>query len=134
MKEKFHVGLHVKDIEKTVDFYSGFLGKKPVKVKTDYAKFDLDNPALILTFNESPSHTAPGFGHLGIRVENSEELLSYRDKVVNLGHEIKEEKGTRCCYALQDKFWVHDPDGYEWEVFQFLEDVEQNEEQTACCS
>jgi hypothetical protein len=51
----------------------------------------------------------------------------------------KEEIGTSCCYAVQDKFWATDPDGVQWEVYYFHEDAEFNDphyemqDASACC-
>ena len=118
---KFHAGLHVSDIEQTVTFYKKLFKTDPIKVEKDYAKFELDNPGLVISFIQSDK-ASPQFGHLGIRV-NSQEELNQRKKEVESVIEIKlEEKNTSCCYAVQNKFWVNDPDGYEWEVYHFLKD------------
>ncbi|MEM0942078.1 MAG: ArsI/CadI family heavy metal resistance metalloenzyme [Bacteroidota bacterium] len=123
MKEqfKFHVGLNVKDIEKTTNFYKRLFGVDPVKTKKGYSKFELDNPGLVISFIESES-TGPHFGHLGIRVNSHEELLQKKREIESLIPIELEEENTSCCYAIQDKFWVKDPNGYEWEVYHFLKD------------
>ena len=136
---RMHVSLYVKDIERTIDFYSKFFGVDPSKVKDKYAKFELDQPALIISFIEGEA-SASKFGHLGFQVETKEEL---NDRL-NLarGHNLveKEEIGTACCYAIQDKFWVSDPDGYHWEVYYFHSDAEFNDPRreeeagVACCN
>ena len=130
----FHIGLHVKDIRETVRFYSSLLGQEPLKIKDDYAKYELEDPALVLTFNQSKSGILPGFGHLGFRATNEEQLADFRLRVLNAGIEVLDEEDTACCYARQDKFWVSDPDGYRWEVFLFKGDVEVNDvRENACC-
>jgi len=137
---KFHVGLNVGDIEKTVSFYQKLFGTNPIKVEKDYAKFELENPGLVISFIES-NKVSPQFGHMGIRV-NSQEELEERKKAIESQIEIQlEENNTSCCYAVQNKFWVSDPDGYEWEVYHFLKDdnklksdqVEGQKELVGCC-
>ena len=133
---KFHIGLHVSNMASTVSFYEKLFQSSPVKVKSDYAKFELENPGLVISFMESRQNVNPEFGHLGLRVETSE-MLQERKEVVERHLTIQlEEENTNCCYARQDKFWVNDPDGYEWEVYHFKEDVESNEKQfqaAPCC-
>ena len=136
---RMHVSLYVKDINQTVEFYKNFFGQEATKVKPGYAKFTLEKPSLIISFVENEEHAAPLFGHLGFQVDTGEELNARFDSVKKLGWETLEEKGTKCCYAMQDKFWVQDPDGYRWEVYVLHEDVEFNDpmyqtEAEACCS
>ncbi len=126
-------------IQKTVEFYNSFFGIEPNKVKPMYAKYILEEPSLIISFVENKERVQENFGHLGFQVETIEDLnLKLWDaKKKNLV--AKEEIGTSCCYAKQDKFWVNDPDGVQWEVYYFHEDVEfndphyENKETTACC-
>lgn len=132
---KFHIGMHVSDIQKTVDFYQHLFGSEPVKKKSDYAKFELDNPGLVISFIESPQKVGSHFGHLGIRVNSQEELEAKKSEVSGYLQIALEEEATNCCYAIQNKFWVNDPDGYEWEVYHFLEDTENKPKYSAasCC-
>ena len=135
-----HVSLYVSDIQKSIDFYTHFFGQEPNKVKPNYAKFVLDNPSLIISFVENKERVLSNFGHLGFQVETLEDLniKLWEAKKKNLV--AKEEKGTNCCYAKQDKFWVNDPDGVQWEVYYFHEDAEFNDprygmsEASVCCS
>jgi catechol 2,3-dioxygenase-like lactoylglutathione lyase family enzyme len=134
-----HVSLYVSDIARSVEFYSSFFGTEPVKVKTNYAKYILESPSLIISFVENKERVQSNFGHLGFQVETIEDLniKMWEAKKKNLVS--KEEKGTNCCYAKQDKFWVTDPDGVQWEVYYFHEDAEFNDphfetqEASACC-
>ena len=129
-----HISLFVSDIDATVKFYDKFFNEGAAKVKDDYAKYELDAPALTISFIQNPEKVNTS-GHYGIQVKTKEEL----NEKLNLarGHKLVEleEVETACCYAIQDKFWVNDPDGYEWEVYHFLEDVEQNQKKqaAACC-
>ncbi|RIJ41873.1 ArsI/CadI family heavy metal resistance metalloenzyme [Pontibacter oryzae] len=136
---RMHVSLYVTDLAKTVEFYTSFFGQEPDKVKPSYAKFMLSKPALIISFVENPARVQQNFGHLGFQVETLNELRKYLEDVKAKGLVNREEIGTACCYAVQDKFWVEDPDGVQWEVYYFHEDAAFNdphfEEQdaSACC-
>ena len=81
----------------------------------------------MLSFVQASKEAQSDFGHLGIRVEDKTALLQERDRISAAGFELREEMGVKCCYAQQDKFWVQDPDGREWEVYHFEQDVEQND-------
>ena len=109
---KFHIGLNVADIEQTTNFYKRLFGQEPVKVEKGYSKFELDNPGLVISFIES-KNPSPRFGHMGIRVNSAEELASKKAELEAVMKIELEEKNTSCCYAVQNKFWVKDPDGYE---------------------
>lgn len=137
---RMHVSLYVSDLQQSVTFYSQFFGAAPVKVKPAYAKYILDKPSLIISFVENKERVQSNFGHLGFQVETLEDLniKLWEAKKYNLV--AREEKGTNCCYAKQDKFWVNDPDGVQWEVYYFHEDAEFNDphyetnEAQACCT
>jgi len=137
---RMHVSLYVSDINKTVAFYKSFFGVEPEKVKGDYTKFVLNKPSLIISFVENKDKVSDQFGHLGFQVESKQILERYLASA-QLGNIVdKEEIETACCYAVQDKFWVKDPDGYQWEVYYFHEDTEFNDphyattEAAACCT
>jgi catechol 2,3-dioxygenase-like lactoylglutathione lyase family enzyme len=137
---RMHVSLYVSDIAKSVQFYSTFFGQEPVKVKPNYAKYVLENPSLIISFVGNKERVQHNFGHLGFQVETTAQL----EEKLSIAREnnlvAKEEIGTNCCYATQDKFWVNDPDGVQWEVYYFHSDAEFNdphyetEEASACCT
>ncbi len=143
MKNQFprmHVSLYVSDIKQSVKFYSQFFGQEATKVKPNYAKYILEKPSLIISFVENKEKVQNNFGHLGFQVETPEEL-SIKLAAMNSHNLVaKEELGTNCCYAKQDKFWVNDPDNIQWEVYYFHEDAEFNDphyemnETTACCT
>lgn len=136
---RMHVSLYVADINETVQFYETFFAQSAEKVKPGYAKFHLSEPSLIISFVENAKEVAPLFGHLGFQVETEADLEQRLNAAKAAGLVMLEEKGTNCCYATQDKFWVADPDGYRWEVYHFHQDVEWNDphystEAEACCS
>src|ERR1051326_8640675 len=116
---RMHVSLYVSDIAKSVEFYSQFFGQEPAKVKPDYAKYILEKPSLIISFVENKERVQCNFGHLGFQVETPAELEERLTLVKRKNLVTKEELGTNCCYAKQDKFWVNDPDGVQWEVYYF---------------
>jgi len=144
MKSKFpkmHVSLYVKDIKESTKFYTTFFGQEADKVENKYSKFILEEPALIISFIENKAKTQPFFGHLGFQVDSVDELkrrlaIAKAENIVSL-----EEEGTSCCYALQDKFWVQDPNGIAWEVYFFHNDVKFNDphysmddKEESCCT
>lgn len=115
---KTHVALNVTDVEKSVAFYQAMFGIAPMKHKQGYAKFDLENPALNLTLNGAQTVQPYGaLSHLGIQVGSTEDVNAAVRRFAEVGLDLFEEKNTDCCYALQDKAWVTDPDGNRWEIF-----------------
>jgi catechol 2,3-dioxygenase-like lactoylglutathione lyase family enzyme len=119
---KAHLALNVHDVERSIEFYKKLLDLEPSKVRTDYAKFDVQNPPLNLTLNERSFHERGALSHLGIQVRTTDDVLAVRERWIAAGLLTRDEMQTSCCYALQDKAWVRDPDGNEWEVFVVLED------------
>ena len=127
---KAHLALNVHNVEDSIEFYKKMLGIEPSKVRTGYAKFDVQNPPLNFTLNEVSFGERGALSHLGIQVASTNDVLAMREKWTEAGLIAREELQTSCCYALQDKAWVRDPDGNEWEVFVVLED---NLAETAPC-
>ncbi len=119
---KAHLALNVHDVERSIEFYRQMLGIEPSKVRPGYAKFDVQNPPLNLTLNEVAFTGRGALSHLGIQVVSTDDVLAVREKWANSGLVTRDEMQTNCCYATQDKTWVRDPDGNEWEVFVVLED------------
>jgi catechol 2,3-dioxygenase-like lactoylglutathione lyase family enzyme len=119
---KPHLALNVHSIERSIEFYKKLFGIEPSKVRTGYAKFDVQNPPLNLTLNEHNFTDRGALSHLGIQVAGADDVLVTREQWMAAGLLPRDEMQTRCCYALQDKTWVSDPDGNEWEVFVVLED------------
>jgi len=119
---KAHLALNVRDVKKSIEFYRKLFGIEPGKVRTGYAKFDVHNPPLNFTLNEGPVNSRGALSHMGIQVRSTEDVLATRQEWNALGLLTHDEMQTNCCYAMQDKTWVRDPDGNEWEVFVVLED------------
>jgi catechol 2,3-dioxygenase-like lactoylglutathione lyase family enzyme len=136
---KVHVSVNVRNVEKSMDFYRRMLGIEPAKVRTGYAKFDVQNPPLNLALNEVPdldsAARAGALSHLGIQVRSTDDVYAIRQRWAEAGLVTRDEMQTDCCYAKQDKTWVHDPDGNEWEVFVVLEDnlPEKAGAAASCC-
>ena len=127
---KAHVALNVRNVEESIVFYRKMLGIEPSKVRTGYAKFDVQNPPLNFTLNQVPFNERGALSHMGIQVASTDDVLATRKRWEEIGLVTRDEMQTSCCYALQDKTWVRDPDGNEWEVFVVLED---NLAETAPC-
>src|SRR5215217_1671565 len=119
---KAHLALNVRNVEQGIEFYGKMLGIDPSKVRAGYAKFDVQNPPLNLTLNQHDFSERGALSHLGIQVASTDDVLAIREQWIAAGLLTRDEMQTSCCYALQDKAWVRDPDGNEWEVFVVLED------------
>ena len=136
---RMHVSLYVSDLKNTIKFYKGFFGVDLGGRSTVNEKIILKEPSLIISFIENMERVQSNFGHLGFQLETKELMLEKLDAARLLGIVSKEEIGTACCYAVQDKFWAEDPDGVQWEVYYFHEDIEFNDphytggESSACC-
>ena len=127
---KAHLALNVRNVEESISFYRKMLGIDPSKVRTGYAKFDVQQPPLNLTLNQHEFGERGALSHLGIQVASTDDVVEMRQRWKESGLVTRDEMQTSCCYALQDKSWVRDPDGNEWEVFVVLED---NLAETAPC-
>lgn len=119
---KAHLALNVRDVGRSIEFYRKMLGIEPSKVRAGYAKFDVQNPPLNLTLNRHGFGERGALSHLGLQVSSTEDVLATRERWAEAGLITRDEMDTNCCYARQDKTWVNDPDGNEWEVFVVLED------------
>lgn len=128
---KAHLSLNVSNVEQSIEFYRKMFGIEPSKVRTGYAKFDVHNPPLNFALNEAPVTGRGALSHLGIQVESTEDVVAVRRKWNEAGLSTRDEMQTNCCYAVQDKTWVRDPDGNQWEVFVVLED--NLPETNSCC-
>ena len=128
---KAHLAINVKDVENSIEFYKKMFGIEPSKVRTGYAKFDVQTPPLNFTLNQVPFGERGALSHLGIQVASTGDVLAMRENWQQAGLDTRDEMDTNCCYAIQDKTWVFDPDGNEWEVFFVKED--NLNETSMCC-
>jgi catechol 2,3-dioxygenase-like lactoylglutathione lyase family enzyme len=131
---KAHLAINVNNVEKSVDFYRKLFAIEPSKVRAGYAKFDVQNPPLNFTLNEVPVAHRGALSHMGIQVSSTDDVLAVRQLWSEAGLLTRDEMQTSCCYAVQDKTWVRDPDGNEWEVFVVLEDNLPEAAASACCT
>jgi catechol 2,3-dioxygenase-like lactoylglutathione lyase family enzyme len=129
---KVHAALTVRDVEASVGFYRRLFGIEPAKVRPGYAKFDVQYPPINFSLNQGTPTGSGTLSHLGIQVPSTEDVLAIRNQWAEAGLQPRDEMQTDCCYALQDKAWVRDPDGNEWEVFVVLQDT--HSASTSCCS
>ncbi|WP_088069610.1 ArsI/CadI family heavy metal resistance metalloenzyme [Gottfriedia luciferensis] len=129
-----HVGVNVTKLDASIAFYQKVFGVTPVKVKEGYAKFLLENPGLNFTLNVHDQVGGNQVNHFGFQVETADEILAHKARLEKEGFFAREEMDTTCCYAVQDKFWVTDPDGNEWEFFYTKADSEVHSvKDESCC-
>ena len=146
MSAKVHLHLHVSDLAKSRAFYEKFLGGDPVKIKPGYVKFLPEWAPVNLALSTGGPVGAGTIDHVGVQVESVESVMAQLGRVKAAGLVVTEEMGVNCCHANQDKFWVTDPDGVEWEVYHLNYDLEGHEPKrnaqprglamlpaTACC-
>jgi catechol 2,3-dioxygenase-like lactoylglutathione lyase family enzyme len=143
--KRLHVHVSVADIPQSIEFYTALFAAQPSVVKTDYAKWMLDDPRV--NFAISTRGREPGLDHLGIQVENTDELQEVYARLRQAGGEIIEQGQTTCCYAKSEKSWIDDPAGIAWETFHtsgesivYGDGTGENrariahEKQSACCT
>ncbi|HLY05052.1 MAG TPA: ArsI/CadI family heavy metal resistance metalloenzyme [Rhizomicrobium sp.] len=136
--KRLHVHIAVDDLAKSVGFYSTLFGARPTVLKTDYAKWMLEDPRVNLAI--SRRERAAGIDHLGIQVESDGELRDLAARLRSAGEETRDQEATTCCYAQSNKAWVNDPSGVRWETFftfgaatVYGEDEASARPQSACC-
>jgi catechol 2,3-dioxygenase-like lactoylglutathione lyase family enzyme len=121
---RIHLALNTRHLEESVAFYSKLFGTEPAKQRPGWVKFDLQDPALNLTLNQSELEVPRGdINHLGIEVSDSETVAAMDNRLQELGLGTRPEKDVTCCYARQDKTWVQDPNGHSWEFFYVKADA-----------
>ncbi|TJY39685.1 glyoxalase/bleomycin resistance/dioxygenase family protein [Cohnella pontilimi] len=121
---RMHVAINVRNLEQSLEFYKKLFNAEPAKVKDNYAKFELDNPSLHFSLNVRPYDNKGVLNHFGFQVKNTEEVLAAKTRLQEAGLVSFDEMNTTCCYAVQDKIWVTDPEGNPWEVFYTKQDSE----------
>ena len=117
--KRLHVHLSVDDLAKSIDFYSTLFGSSPGVMKHDYAKWLVEDPRM--NFTISKRARVAGLDHLGIQVDDGDELSEISRRLSAAGNQVVEQEDTHCCYARSDKAWVHDPQGIAWETFRTRE-------------
>ncbi len=110
-----HVHVAVDDLKQSIGFYSALFAAEPSVIKTDYAKWMLDDPHV--NFAISTRGRQAGLDHLGIQVEDKDELNEIYARLHKADGNIIEQGQTSCCYAKSEKSWIDDPAGISWETF-----------------
>jgi len=135
--KRIHIHVGVEKLDESIQFYSAIFGAQPVKTKADYAKWMLEVPRV--NFAISTRASKNGVDHLGIQVEENEELEELRGRIKSADLAVFDEGETVCCYASSEKSWVQDPAGIAWEAYRTMEDVQifstkLRGSETACCA
>src|SRR5262249_33700100 len=122
-KTKFHLSLNVISLPRSIAFYRVLLGREPAKQHDDYAKFEVDNPPLVLSPVRRPPGPGGSLSHLGLRLPDENALRAAQQRLEAAGLATQCQDGTVCGYARQNKVWVLDPDRNAWEVYVVEEDM-----------
>ena len=118
-RTRVHMGLAVRNLAASQEFYELLLDMPPTKTRESYVKFESYDPPINLTLSPSERGAVVGgpVTHFGIQVKSTEEVAQQWRRLADLGLNPKKEESVTCCYATQDKVWVSDPDGNDWEIF-----------------
>jgi protein-tyrosine-phosphatase len=119
--KRFHVHLHVDDLNRSIGFYSQLFAAQPARVEGDYAKWMLEDPPV--NFAISTRGSKPGIDHLGIQTDDAEELAVLKARAEAADMALLDEGTTTCCYARSEKHWITDPQGVAWEHFHTLGNI-----------
>lgn len=122
---RVQLSINVSNLDHAVAFYSRVLGVAPVKLEPGYANFAVQDPPLKLVLNSPGNGPGGTINHLGVEVSSSKEVDEAKARLCEAGLVLEPEPEARCCYALQEKVWVTDPDGVAWEYYTVLEDLPQ---------
>ena len=124
---RVQLALNVADLDAAIDFYSKLFATQPAKIRPGYANFAIADPPLKLVLIETPDGRGSGISgalnHVGVEMKDTEEVARATRRLASDGLVTTEEHETTCCYAVQDKVWVEDPDATPWEVYTVLADV-----------
>jgi catechol 2,3-dioxygenase-like lactoylglutathione lyase family enzyme len=117
-RTRLHVSIRARDVEKSRAFYEKLFDQKPTKVRPGYVKFEVAEPPVNFVLSEDPAMTSGGsLSHFGIQVKSTSAVISAQARLAAAGLDTLAEEQTDCCHAVQDKVWVRDPDGHQWEFF-----------------
>jgi catechol 2,3-dioxygenase-like lactoylglutathione lyase family enzyme len=121
---RFHISLNVSNLERSVAFYRILFNMEPAKLRADYAKFEPDDPPLVVSLEPNGRPGAGTLNHLGFRMPDARSLVATQERLERAGIHSKREEGVECCYAKQTKFWALDPDGTLWEMYTLEGDID----------
>lgn len=134
---RLHVALEVADVEKSAQFYATLFGQPPSKVRTGYVKFEVESSPVNLSLNQTVgAGRTRGVSHFGVQVKSADAVAAMKQRFDEAGIAVRVEESVTCCYAVQDKVWVADPEGNAWEVFVTLDNNAAGPEDPAagCCT
>jgi catechol 2,3-dioxygenase-like lactoylglutathione lyase family enzyme len=114
---KFHVSLNVAELDQSVDFYRAIFGAEPARRTSDYAKFEIEEPPLVLSLIPGQQNICGALNHLGIRLRDFESMIQMQARLETAGIRTNREDGVQCCHSQQTKFWVTDPNRVLWEFY-----------------
>jgi catechol 2,3-dioxygenase-like lactoylglutathione lyase family enzyme len=120
---RFHASLNVSELGRSIEFYSALFGRGPTKAYDDYAKFEVDVPPLVLSLKPRRACAGGPLNHLGLRLTSVDQLEAIFERLRAVGARIGRQDDVKCCYALQTKLWITDPDETLWEVYVLHDDV-----------
>jgi len=132
---RIQLALNVDNLDESVAFYSKLFATEPAKVRPGYANFAVAEPPLKLVLIENPGRGG-SVNHLGVEVADTETVDAEQARLADVGFASINERGTTCCYAKQDKFWVAGaPNGEHWEIYTVLADSDAacDPDGTVCC-
>lgn len=120
---RIHMGIVVHDLEKSIAFYRVLFGQEPTKTRPRYAKFEVEEPPVNLSLNETGGPTGPNnpVAHFGIQVKSTAAVKAAAHRLTQASLPTQTEEEVTCCYAVQSKVWATDPDGNKWEVYVVLD-------------
>lgn len=133
---RVQLALRVADLDGSIAFYSKLFGTEPAKRRPGYANFAIAEPPLKLVLIEGEAGEQTRMDHLGVEVEHTDQVTAATQRLRDAGLVTLEENDTSCCYALQDKVWVHGPGAEPWEVYVVKGDADTLEKakDSACCT
>ena len=118
---RLHIHISVDNLQDSTRFYTTLFNAEPSVSKQDYAKWELDDPAVNFAISRRSAMT--GLDHLGLQADSDAELRAIQARLEQAGIAGLAQRGTACCYAESDKYWTKDPDGVAWEAFHTLDSI-----------
>ncbi|MER5852389.1 ArsI/CadI family heavy metal resistance metalloenzyme [Streptomyces sp. NPDC002012] len=133
---RVQLALRVPDLPASIAFYSKLFGTEPAKLRDGYANFAIADPPLKLVLIQGTPDKDTRMDHLGVEVDTTEAVRTATTRLADQGLATDVENDTTCCYALQDKVWVHGPGQEPWEVYVVKADADSMAKQksSTCCA
>src|SRR5436190_6466978 len=121
---RFHLSLNVSNVDTAVAYFERVFGQPAAKKRADYAKFELDQPPLVLSLEPRSPAQHGSLNHIGFRFADAQSLVDAQRRIETAGIRTDREEGVECCYAKQTKFWVNDFDNRLWEFYVLEGDID----------